>query len=133
MRLNTQSITAGPLALTLLLMATTLEAANPTVPLSVERYSSSRFAVGFVQVKPDAAKDVLTVRGTVRPRIPARGAIPGQVRITVLDADGHTLAETDASLMRRNRQAQSAHFFAQIAVDPTAGSRVRVEHRLTRP
>ncbi|MTW20527.1 hypothetical protein [Allochromatium palmeri] len=133
MRLNIQSITAGPLALAWLLMATPLEAANPNAPLSVERQSSSRFDVGFVQAKPNAAESSLTVRGTVRPRIPARGAIPGQVHITVLDADGYALAETDASLMRRNRQAQSAHFHAQLAVDPPAGSRVRVEHRLTRP
>ena len=133
MRLKTHSIMAGPLALALLLMSTTPEAASPSASLSVERSSSSRFTVGFVQVDPDAAASTLTVRGTVRPRISARGAIPGQVHITVLDAEGRTLAETDASLMRRNRQAQAAHFHAQLAIDPPPGSRVRVEHRLDRP
>lgn len=133
MRLHTHSIMAGPLALALLLMSATPEAANPSTPLGVERLSSSRFTVGFVQVDPDAAAGTLTVRGTVRPRIPSRGAIPGRVHITVLDANMHTLAETDASLMRRNRQAQAAHFHAQLAIDPPPGSRVRVEHRLDRP
>ncbi len=132
MRLNIRSITAGPLVLALLMAITPLDAANPSAPLNIERHASSRFLVGFVHAKPDAAGSVLNVRGTVRPRIPARGFIPGQVHITVLDADGHALAETDASLMRANRQARSAHFFAQIAIDPPAGSRVRVEHRLTR-
>lgn len=133
MRLNTRSFMAGHLALVLLLMSATPEAANPSTSLSVERSSSGRFTVGFVQVEPDAVKDVLTVRGTVRPRIPARGAIPGQVHITVLDADGHILAETDTSLSRRNRQAQSAHFHAQLALKPPPSSRVHVEHRLTPP
>jgi hypothetical protein len=55
------------------------------------------------------------------------------VHITVLDADGRALAEADASLMRRNRQAQAAHFHAQLSIDPPPGSRVRVEHRLDRP
>ncbi|NVZ09373.1 hypothetical protein HW932_08870 [Allochromatium humboldtianum] len=133
MRLNPHAIMSGPLALALLLTSTTPEAASPSASLSVERSSSNRFTVGFVQVDPDATASTLTVRGTVRPRIPARGAIPGQVHITVLDADGRALAETDASLMRRNRQAQSAHFHAQLAIDPPPGSRVRVEHRLDRP
>jgi hypothetical protein len=133
MRLNSHTIIAGLPALALLLMSATPQAASPGASLSVERSSSSRFRVGFVQVDPDAAAATLTVRGTVRPRIPRRGAIPGQVHITVLDADGHALAETDAGLMRRNRQAQSAHFHAQLAIDPPPGSRVRVEHRLDRP
>ena len=131
MRLKTRSIMAGPLAL--LLMSANPEAASSSVSLSIERSSSSRFTVGFVQVDPDAASSTLTVRGTIKPRIPGRSAIPGQVHIMVLDADGRALAETDASLMRRNRQAQAAHFHAQLAIDPPPGSRVRVEHRLDHP
>lgn len=133
MRLKSNSIMAGLPALALLFMSATPQAAGPGASLSVERSSSSRFTVGFVQVAPDASASTLTVRGTVRPRIPRRGAIPGQVHITVLDADGRALAETDASLMRRNRQARAAHFHAQLAIDPPPGSRVHVEHRLDRP
>ena len=133
MRLNSHTIIAGLPALALLLMSATAQAASPGASLGVERSSSTRFTVGFVQVDPDATASTLTVRGTVRPRIPRRGAIPGQVHITVLDADGRALAETDAGLMRRNRQAQAAHFHAQLSIDPPPGSRVLVEHRLDRP
>ncbi len=133
MRLNNHAILTGLPAVALLFMSSPAPAANPSASINVERSSSSRFTVGFVQIDPDAATDTLTVRGTVRPRIPGRGAIPGQVHITVLDSDGRALAETDASLMRRNRQAQAAHFHAQFAIDPPPGSRVRVEHQLDRP
>lgn len=113
-----------------LLLANATTVAGADVPLAVERLSSCAFVIGFVQVDPDAATASLTVRGTVRPRMPERGAIPGQMRITVLDGAGCVLATTDTGLMRRNRQAPAARFHARLAVLPPPGSRVRVEHQL---
>ncbi|MGQ9659048.1 MAG: hypothetical protein ACUVQI_09660 [Thermochromatium sp.] len=65
MRLHPHTVMASLLALALLLMSTTPQAASPSASLSVERSSWSHCAVGFVQVDPDAAASTLTVRGTV--------------------------------------------------------------------
>ncbi|MBK5963943.1 hypothetical protein CCR95_07545 [Thiocystis minor] len=97
-------------------------------PLSIERIASHRFEVALVQARPD--KGAISVRGTVTPRIARRGAIPGYVRITLIGPDGTQLAETYASPMRRNRQAQSAYFNARLMIDPPAGSTLRLAHIL---
>lgn len=122
------------IAMAILLNAGTLCAADraPSFdpPLSVERIASDRFEVALVQARPD--NGAVSVRGTVTPRIPRRGAIPGYVHMTLIGPDGTRLAEADASPMRRNRQAQSAYFNARLMIDPPAGSTLRIAHILAK-
>ncbi len=95
--------------------------------MRIERVASSRFEVALVQVRP--YDGFITVHGTVKRKIPRRGAIPGSVDISLIGSDGTILAATDTHPMRRNRQAQSAHFNARLMIDPPPGSHLRIAHR----
>ncbi|WP_295407788.1 hypothetical protein [uncultured Thiocystis sp.] len=132
MTLKPRSLPGIAIAMAILLNAGTLCAADraPSFdpPLSVERIASDRFEIALVQARPDDG--AISVRGTVTPRIPHRGAIPGHIHITLIGPDGTRLAETDASPMRHNRQAQSAYFNARLRIDPPAGSTLRIAHIL---
>ncbi|NKN32691.1 hypothetical protein [Marichromatium bheemlicum] len=105
--------------------------ASSTLALAVEHpqvdtVDSTRVAFGLVQAETEASG--IRVHGSVAQRIPHRGAIPGEVRVQVLDAAGQVLAERDVSPMRRNRQALSAHFNTHLDVVPPRGGSVRVIH-----
>lgn len=95
--------------------------------VEVERMSSKRATIRFVQT--EVRDGELRVRGSVSHRIPMRGAIPGHVRITLRDPSGRVLDETDASMMRPNRQSQFARFHATLPVDAPSGSVLTVAHR----
>lgn len=94
--------------------------------IAVERVSSQQFAFDWVQAQ--RCSGGIQIRGAVARQIPHRGAIPGYVRVAVIGPDGAVLADTDASLMRRNRQDRSARFHARLTTTPPAGSRLQVEH-----
>ena len=94
--------------------------------ITVERVTSSHYAFSRVRVEPGA--DSLTVSGEVARVIQRRGLIPGKVRIALIAADGQLLEQTEVQPMRRNRQDQSAHFYARLASPAVAGSRLLIEH-----
>ncbi|NEX17853.1 MAG: hypothetical protein C1943_14850 [Halochromatium sp.] len=81
--------------------------------IRVEHLSSSRYDVSRVRVKHDL--ESIRVSGEVARVIPQRGMIPGKVRISLIDADGQLLEQAMVKPMRRNRQDQSAHFYARLA------------------
>lgn len=94
--------------------------------VSVERISSARFELGLIRVY--SQPEGIWVRGEVSRKIPRRGAIPGSVNVALIGPEGAILSKVDASLMRRNRQARSAHFDALLPVTPPPGSTLQVEH-----
>ena len=94
--------------------------------MAVERVSSQRFE--FDWVRAQRRPHDIQVRGDVSRRISQRGPIPGYVHVSVIGPDGVVLAETDAPLMRRNKQARSAHFYARLPATPPPGSSLQVEH-----
>jgi len=95
--------------------------------ITVERLTSSHYEFSRVRVEP--AADSLTVSGEVKRLIQRRGLIPGQVRIALIAVDGQLLEQTEVQPMRRNRQDQSAHFYARLASPAVAGNRLLIEHR----
>ncbi|GAB0147809.1 MULTISPECIES: hypothetical protein [Marichromatium] len=102
-----------------------------TLPLAAERprvdtVDSARVAFGLVQAETETSG--VHVHGTLAQRIPHRGAVPGAIRVQVLDAQGQVLAERDVAPMRRNRQALSAHFNTHLEVAPPSDGSVRVIH-----
>lgn len=94
--------------------------------LTVERVSSSYYDFSRVWVEPDV--DSISISGEVARVIPRRGMIPGKVRISLIGADGQLLEQTEVTPMRRNRQDQSAHFYARFETSATAGGRLLIEH-----
>jgi len=94
--------------------------------MAVERVASQRFE--FDWVRAQQRPHDIQIRGDVSRRISQRGPIPGYVHVSVIGPDGVVLAETDAPLMRRNKQARSAHFYARLPATPPPGSSLQVEH-----
>jgi hypothetical protein len=94
--------------------------------LTVERLSSSDYDFSRVRVEPDV--DSISISGEVARVIPHRGMIPGKVVISLIGADGQLLEQAEVKPMRRNRQDQSAHFYARFETSATAGSRLLIEH-----
>jgi|GEM_PF-2015412 len=106
-------------------------ALEPAPNVSVERIPSSRFEFDLIQVY--SQPEGIWVRGEVSRKLPQRGAIPGSVHLSLIGPEGAILSEVDASLMRRNRQARSAHFDAVLPVTPPPGSTLKVEHVVVGP
>ncbi len=94
--------------------------------MTVERASSSHYHFSRVRVEPDVGS--MTVSGEVARVVPHRGLIPGQVRISLIGADGRLLEQAEVKPMRRNRQDQSAHFYARFETPAMPGGRLLVEH-----
>jgi hypothetical protein len=94
--------------------------------MAVERVSSQRFEFDWVQAQRHPTD--IQIRGDVSRRISQRGPIPGYVHVSVIGPDGVVLAETDTPLMRRNKQARSAHFYVRLPATPPEGSSLQVEH-----
>jgi len=94
--------------------------------ITVERASSSHYHFSRVRVEPEVG--AMSVSGEVARVIPHRGMIPGKVRISLIGADGKVLEQAEVKPMRRNRQDQSAHFYARFETPAMAGSRLLVEH-----
>ncbi|WP_200330643.1 hypothetical protein [Thiocystis violacea] len=103
-------------------------ATNPATPeergLTIEKVASREVVVG--PVRAEQRSDGIRVYGSASRRISRRGAVPGHVHLAIMSPDGQVLSETDASFMRRNRQAQSAGFNALLPVEAPPGSVLRV-------
>jgi hypothetical protein len=95
--------------------------------LRIEKAAASRFEIERVRVR--RGSDALGVSGDVSRVIRSRGFIPGQVEVRLLGPDGTVLAEDNATPMRRNRQARSAHFFVRLPVQAPPGSTLQIVHR----
>ncbi|MBK5938746.1 hypothetical protein [Halochromatium roseum] len=97
-----------------------------TDALVVERATSSRYHFSRVRVEPGAGS--ISVSGELARVIPHRGMIPGKVRISLLDADGELLEQTEVAPMRGNRQDLAAHFHARLSAASGTAHRVQIEH-----
>ncbi|NEX22551.1 hypothetical protein G3480_19955 [Thiorhodococcus mannitoliphagus] len=99
-------------------------AASAAPGLTIEKVASREVVVD--SVRTENRSDGIRVYGSASRRISRRGAVPGQVNLAIMSPDGRVLSETQASLMRRNRQAQSARFNALLPVEAPPGSVLRV-------
>jgi hypothetical protein len=94
--------------------------------LTIERATSNRY--DFSRISVESAAGSISVSGEVARAIPHRGLIPGKVRLSMFDADGQLLEQTEVKPMRRNRQDRSAHFYARLAMPATVGNTLLIEH-----
>ena len=132
-----------PLPLSLVKRLTALVILVPLAAMSAPQEEAIRPALEVIDssrahlsaVRLSEHDGVLTLRGRVSRSIARRGFIPGAVKVTLLDAEGQTLANKMTSPMRPNRQSRFGKFFVQLdeselavanVADPFAGTRVQV-------
>ncbi len=101
----------------------TTQQVKETNSISIERVDSDKASISHAYLSGEN-----TLKGTVTKKQSSRGPIPGHLHITLIDPQGNIMKEADMSYTRRTAKSSRAFFSAELPIDLSTGSTIRITH-----
>ena len=101
----------------------TTQQVKETNNISIERVDSDKATIGHAYISNENI-----LKGTITKKQSSRGPIPGHLHITLVDPQGNIMKEADVSYMRRKAKSLRAFFTAELPIDLSPGSTIRIAH-----
>ncbi|MDH5571548.1 MAG: hypothetical protein OEY89_07265 [Gammaproteobacteria bacterium] len=95
-------------------------------PINLQRINSDTAQVTNTFL--ETIKSTLVLRGELKRRTQQRGAIPGHLKVELIDHNGKIIKEDQINYMRNNSKSSNAKFSYPIQHDLSFISTVRITH-----